>query len=161
MEIYLLRHGTAENAHPGLKDSERALTEEGREKLRRVLRRARAAGVQPELILSSPYRRALETAAAAAEVFHYQDKVVQTAALTPEAPPRGVWDEIRNNRNAASVLLAGHEPLMSSLLAFLLNCPALLVDVKKSALARVDCEHFGPEPRATLKWMLTPRIAGE
>ena len=44
MQIYLLRHGIAEDGKPGRPDSERALTEEGREKLRRVLKRARSAG---------------------------------------------------------------------------------------------------------------------
>jgi phosphohistidine phosphatase len=65
VQIYLLRHGIAENTTP---DSERALTPEGREKLRRVLARARAADVALSLILSSPYRRAIETAEIAAEV---------------------------------------------------------------------------------------------
>jgi len=51
MQIYLLRHGIAEDAQPRQSDSERALTEEGREKLRRVLKRARLAEVAPELIL--------------------------------------------------------------------------------------------------------------
>ena len=45
MQIYLLRHGISEDARPGQPDTERKLTEEGREKLRRVLKRARAAEV--------------------------------------------------------------------------------------------------------------------
>ena len=62
MQIYLLRHVIAEDAKPGHPDSERPLTAEGRDKLRRVLKRARTADLDPSLILSSPYRRALETA---------------------------------------------------------------------------------------------------
>ena len=54
VSIYLLRHAIAEDARPGMSDRERALTDEGRERLRRVLKRARAAGVVPSLILSSP-----------------------------------------------------------------------------------------------------------
>ena len=60
MEIYVLRHGDA--------DAERALTETGRQKLRRVLQRAKSADSQPSLILTSPYRRARETAQIAGEV---------------------------------------------------------------------------------------------
>jgi phosphohistidine phosphatase len=48
---------------------------------------------------------------------------------------------------------------MSSLVAFLLDSPALSVDMKKAALVRVDCDRFGPEPRGVLKWMLTPATA--
>ena len=161
MEIYLLRHGIAENGAPGKPDSERALTAEGRQKLRRVLARARDAGVEPETILSSPYRRALETAEEAVESLGYGGKIVQTTALVPDAPPQAVWGEIRARKAENSVLLASHEPLMSSLLAFLLNCPTLQADFKKAGLARVDCDRFGPEPYGVLKWILTPATAGE
>ena len=161
MQIYLLRHGIAENAGPGMRDADRALTEEGREKLRRVLKRAKSAGVEPGVILSSPYRRALETAQVAAQVFGYGGKVVQTQALVPDAPPPNVWGEIRSRRDEAALLLASHEPLMSATLAFLLGSPGLLVDMKKAALARVDCDRFGPEPKCVLKWLLTPGTSGE
>ena len=161
MEIYLLRHGIAEDAPPGMADSDRALTHAGRQKLRRVLARARAAKVEPALILSSPYRRALQTAEVAVQSLGYRGKIVSTRTLTPDANPRETWEEIRARNSEASLLLASHEPLMSSLLAFLLNTPALTVDFKKAALARVDCDRFPPEPHATLKWILTPATAGE
>jgi len=161
MEIYLLRHGIAEDAAPGKPDSDRALTGPGRQKLRRVLARAKAAKVEPGLILSSPYRRALETAEVAAESLDYRGKVVPTAALLPNADPHDTWEEIREHKTEEAVLLASHEPLMSSFLAFLLSTPALMVDFKKGALVRVDCDRFGPEPHATLKWLLTPATAGE
>src|SRR6516162_2209130 len=137
MEIYLLRHAIAENARPGLKDADRALTDEGREKLKRVLERARNAGVKPDLILSSPYRRALETAEIAMESLKYRGKIVETGALVPDGNPRHVWDEIRSRKSESAMLLAGHEPLISSLLAHLLASPALMVDMKKAGLARI------------------------
>ncbi|HXB74400.1 MAG TPA: histidine phosphatase family protein [Candidatus Acidoferrales bacterium] len=161
MQIYLLRHGIAEESRPGGSDSDRALTSEGREKLRRVLKQARRAGAVPSLILSSPYRRALETADVAVEVLGYGGKVVRARALVPEASPFDAWGEIRARRDEPAILLASHEPLMSALAAFLLDSPALQVDMKKAALMRVDCDGFGPEARGVLKWMLTPALAGE
>jgi phosphohistidine phosphatase len=161
MQIYLLRHGIAENALPGQPDSERALTAEGREKLRRVLKRARAAEVNPDTILSSPYKRALETAEVAAEVLGCQSEIERTRALLPEASPYDAWEEIRTRRPDASILLASHEPLMSSLAAFLLGCSALQVDMKKAALVRIDCDRLGAQPRGALKWMLTPAVAAQ
>jgi len=161
MEIYLLRHAIAENARPGLKDAERALTGEGREKLKRVLERARGAGMKPDLILSSPYRRALETAEIAMESLKYQGKIVRIEALVPDGNPRQAWDEIRSRKSESAILLASHEPLMSSLVAHLLASPALMVDMKKAGLARIDCDRFGPEPRGVFKWLLTPATAGE
>jgi len=161
MQIYLLRHGIAEEARPGFPDPERALTSEGRDKLRRVLKQARRAGVAPSLILSSPYRRALETADVAADVLGHGGKVVRTRALTPDASPFDAWEEIRARKDEPAILLASHEPLMSGLVAFLLDSPGLQVDMKKASLVRVDCDRFGPEARGVLKWMLTPAVAGE
>jgi phosphohistidine phosphatase len=161
MEIYLLRHAIAEIAGPGHPDFERALTREGQDKLRRVLQRARAAGVRPSAILSSPYRRAMETAAVAKEALSYGGEIERSEALVPNASPYDAWEEIRAHKSRDSVLLASHEPLMSSLAAFLLGSPALQVDMKKSALVRVDCDRFGPQPKAVLKWMITPATAGE
>jgi phosphohistidine phosphatase len=161
MEIYLLRHAAAEDAPPGMKDADRALTTEGREKLKRVLKRARHAGVEPGVILSSPLRRALETAEMVAEALGYRRKIVQTETLVPNASPYDVWQEVRSRKEEGSVLLASHEPLMSATVALFLANPAMLVDMKKSALVRVDVERFGPEPKGILKWMLTPATAGE
>lgn len=156
MEIYLLRHGIAEDRQPGGPDADRALTGEGRDKLRRVLKRARAAGAAPTLIFSSPLRRAKETAEIAAGLLHYQGRIVETRALVPEASPYDIWEDLRTRKDETAVLLASHEPLMSSLAAFLLDSPALQVDMKKGALVRVDCDRFGPRPKAVLKWMITP-----
>ena len=161
MQIYLLRHGIAEDPKPGHPDSERPLTAEGRDKLRRVLRRARAADLDPSLILSSPYLRARETAAVAAEVLAYKGEIVRTPALVPEASPFDTWEEIRKREGERAILLASHEPLMSSLAAFLLDSPALHVDMKKAALVRIDCERFGPKASGVLKWMLTPGVCLE
>ena len=43
----------------------------------------------------------------------------------------------------------------------MLGSPALMVDMKKAGLARIDCDRFGPEPRGVLKWLLTPATAGD
>src|SRR6266496_3811517 len=99
MQIYLLRHGIAEDGKPGRPDAERALTSEGKEKLRRVLKRARRADCSPSLILTSPYRRAVETAAIASEVLGYEKDVVHTRALIPDATPHETWEEIRVHKD--------------------------------------------------------------
>lgn len=158
-EIYILRHGIAEPYRPGHNDAERALTAEGRKKLRTVLGVARLAGLAPALILTSPYRRALETAALAARVLTYQGELLQTAALAPDSSPQKVWEELRIHRGAESLLLVGHEPLFSQLTAHLLGAPSLLVDFKKGALVRIDVDSFGLQPRGVLRWFLTPKLA--
>jgi phosphohistidine phosphatase len=157
MEIYILRHGIAEEPKAGAPDAERALTDAGREKLRAVLEQAREAGVKPALILTSPYRRALQTAHMAGQALHCH-KIVETGILAPGSAPKFVWEAVCAHRREPALLLAGHEPLLGMTVGYLLGVPALQVDLKKAALVRIDQESFGGAPRGVLKWMLTPRL---
>jgi phosphohistidine phosphatase len=159
MEIYILRHGIADDAPAGQSDSERALTAEGRKKLRGVLRTVASAGVAPSLILTSPYKRALQTAQIAAEILEYKGELLRTKALEPNSSPKAVWDEIRVHKDEAQILLAGHEPLFSRLTAYLLGSPELQVDFKKGAMACVEIERFTAEPHGVLRWLLTSKLA--
>jgi phosphohistidine phosphatase len=157
MEIYILRHGIAEEGKAGEPDAVRALTDTGREKLRAVLERAREAGVKPSLILTSPYRRATQTAHMAGQVLGC-NKIVESEILVPGSAPKAVWEVICARRREPALLIAGHEPLLGMTVGFLLGAPALQVDLKKAALVRIDQESFGVAPRGILKWMLTPRL---
>lgn len=157
MEIYLLRHGIAEESKPGVPDAERALTGAGRDKLHAVLERARDGGVKPSLILASPYRRALQTAHMAGQVLGC-NKIVESQVLVPGAAPDAVWEAICARRREPALLIAGHEPLLGLTVGYLLGAPALHVDLKKAALLRIDQDTFGGAPRGILKWMLTPRL---
>jgi phosphohistidine phosphatase len=159
MEIYILRHGIAEDAPAGQPDSERALTSDGRKKLRSVLRVAASAGVAPSLVMSSPYKRALQTAQLAVEILGYQGDLLRTSALEPNSAPKGVWDEIRVHKDEARILLVGHEPLFGRLTAYLLGSPNLQVDFKKGAMACIELDHFPAEPHGVLRWMLTSKLA--
>ena len=96
----------------------------------------------------------------AAETLRYTGQIVETRAPTPDASPAEAWDEIRKYRHEPSVLPASHEPLMSSLAAFLLNSPTLVVDMKKATPVRIDSERAGPLPSGVSKWMPTPAVAG-
>jgi phosphohistidine phosphatase len=159
MEIYLLRHGIAEENAPTGRDADRRLTEEGRQKLRRVLERAHQAGVEPSLILTSPLRRALETAEIAARELGYEGKLVRTEALVPSSSPEDVWEEVRHHHEESSILLAGHQPLFSATLAYLLGSTREMVQFRKGALARIDVASLGPAPLGVLHWMLSPKLA--
>jgi phosphohistidine phosphatase len=159
MEIYLVRHGIAEDLPPGGKDADRALTPEGKRKLREVLLLAKAVDMTPEVILTSPYVRARQTAEIAAQLLHHKSKPVECRALIPGGDPREVWEDIRTHKDARAVLLSSHEPLTGYLIAFLLSAPNLIVDVKKGSVTRIDVEQLGPQPRGVLKWILTPKMA--
>jgi len=160
MEIYILRHGIAEDAPSGMKDADRALVPEGKKKLQSVLRRARAADVEPAVILTSPYRRARESAQIAAETLRGEATLVDSAALTPDSSPEAVWDEIRAHKGESQIMLVGHEPMLSAVYAYLLGAPSIQVDVKKGSLGRIDVERFNGSPRGVLRWLINPKLAG-
>jgi phosphohistidine phosphatase len=157
MEIYVLRHGEAEERASGLADRDRKLTAKGKQDLKAVLKTARKAEVAPDLILTSPLRRALETAAIAAEVLGCK-RVVETRSLLPGASPDQIWKEIGSDHKVEKILLAGHQPHLGSLVGLLLEAP-VMVDMKKSCLVRITTQgRLGP-PRGVLKWMITTKVA--
>lgn len=161
MELYLLRHGVAEKDRPGLSDAERALTQEGRRKLRQVLKAAADAQVQPSLIVTSPLKRAVQTAEVAVEVLGYKKQVLRSKVLLPGSSVEQVWDEVRVHRDEPSLMLVGHNPLFAELSGYLLGSADLQVDFKKGALLRVDFEDFRPRPKGILRSYLTPKMAAQ
>ena len=159
MTVYLLRHGIAENTASSGRDEDRELTGEGREKLSALLQRAAKSGVKPDMILTSPYKRAAQTAKLASKALEGPEPV-ETDVLVPHSAPRSVWNEIRAHADARELLLAGHEPLFSHTVSYLLDAPTLKVDFKKGALVAIDFDSLRGEPRGTLRWMLLPRLCG-
>jgi phosphohistidine phosphatase len=157
LKVYILRHATAEPRGQAAPEAQRQLTPEGKLELKAVLKRAHAAGVAPETILTSPWLRALETAQMAGKALRCE-RIVETRVLLPDIPPARVLKEIRAIRHAKEVMVAGHEPQLSRLAAFLLEAP-LALDLKKGALMRIDIQEKEGPPRGVLKWMLTPRLA--
>lgn len=154
-----MRHGITEDRAPSGRDADRALTDRGKQKLEKVLVRARKAGVNPTLIISSPYTRAMESAEIAAKVLEYHSEIVRTERLVPNASPPDVWSEIRAHRDEPSILMAGHEPLLSATLAWMVGSTRAMVEFKKGALVRIDFATIGADPRGILQWMLVPKVS--
>jgi phosphohistidine phosphatase len=160
MDLYLLRHAIAEErsgSQPG-GDSQRRLTNHGARKMHRVAKGMKALELEFDLILSSPYLRAKETAEIVAKVFD-QDKVLQLApALTPDGNPRDlIEDLIRDHPRRKHILVVGHEPYLSSLISLLLSGKTdMSITLKKGGLCRLTVEKLHYGRCATLEWLLTP-----
>lgn len=158
MEVYLLRHGAARNARPSLPDADRELAPEGARDVERVAQRARAAGAAPALILSSTYRRAVESAEIAARALGYRGAIERTAALHPDGSPFEAWDEVRKRGPEGPVLLVAHEPLMSGIAALLLDAPTLRIRFTPACLMAIEVERPGAQPNGLLRWMIVPAL---
>ena len=162
MELYLLRHGFAEDRSSTGRDSDRALRAEGVAELEAVLAMARRGGVRPSLILSSPYSRALQTAAIAGRVLGYEGRAVPSSAFSPDSSPYKAWEEIREHAGEGAILVAAHEPLLSSTMAWFAGSTRVMVRFVPAALVRIDFEAVGPHPAGVMRWMICPElIAGE
>jgi phosphohistidine phosphatase len=165
MDIYIIRHAIAvDEGIAGFEDdSQRPLTDKGRKKMRQIAKGLRALGVEFDLILSSPYIRARETAEILAEVFKMKKKIAFSESLIPMADPQLLIPELNEKYSFNSIALVGHEPHLSSLIGLLTTENTKLdITLKKGGvcyLAADDLHH--DDHRATLEWLLTPGILVE
>jgi phosphohistidine phosphatase len=161
MEVYLLRHASAEQRAASGRDADRALTAAGIAELRLVLDLARQTRAAPSAILASPYVRAIQTAEIAAEALDCSAEIVRSTALQPESSPQRLWDEIRSdNEHSSAVLVVAHEPLLSSAVAWLLGSTREMVRLVPAAMARIDVEAVGAQPAGVLRWLIAPEVGG-
>ncbi|HEY7574717.1 MAG TPA: phosphohistidine phosphatase SixA [Thermoanaerobaculia bacterium] len=155
MEVWLLRHAAAEDRADSGRDADRALTEEGTRRAKAVARGLAALEPDIRLVLTSPYRRARETAEPAARALGLVRTLRESRALEPGRDPDEILEEVRAEQ-AAGVLLVGHEPHLGALLGRLVaGRPLLTLPLKKAAAARVDWDGTGP---GELRALLPPRV---
>lgn len=160
MELYILRHAIAEERSPSLPggDSQRRLSREGIRKMRREARGMKALKLKFDLILSSPYLRAKQTAEIVTKTFH-NDKILKlTPLLAPDGNPRDLIEELkRSHPGCKYVLIVGHEPYLSSLISLLLSGQTdLSITLKKGGLCALTVGKLHYGRCATLEWLLTP-----
>lgn len=159
MNLFFLRHAKACPRGPKYRpDSKRPLTREGEKTMREVARDMQKLDLSFDLILASPYLRALRTAEILAQVFHSK-KLFVTNHLAADADTRQVVAEINENFGALeNIVLVGHEPFLSGLISHLLTGqPGMKIDFKKAALCKLSVEDLRFGDCASLCWLLTPR----
>jgi len=159
MNLFFLRHAKACPRGPKYRpDSKRPLTREGERTLREVARGIQRLDLAFDLILASPYLRALRTAEILAEAFDSK-KLFVTDHLAADADPRQVVAEINENfATLENIVLVGHEPFLSGLISILLSGePGMKIDFKKAALCKLSVEDLRFGDCASLCWLLTPR----
>jgi len=122
VRIYLVRHGDAVPEEAAGSDRDRWLSPRGREATRVLGRLLREQAVAPDMILSSPLPRAVQTAELLATSLDYLGTVTALRCLEPAAQPRVAATAIRDAGSA--VIVVSHEPAISALGAFLLGLPA-------------------------------------
>jgi phosphohistidine phosphatase len=153
MKLYVMRHGTAEEHSATGNDATRALTPQGRDRVRDVARALAGEGEAPKLVIASPLIRALQTG----EIVHAHAKVEAPLEVNAVMAPRG--DALSFVREAAKsgkkrVMVVGHEPDVSILVASLLGSP-LEVGFSKSMV--VGLRVPSDEGDAKVRFILDPK----
>jgi len=160
MMLSLLRHGIAvERGNSGDEDdAERSLTAKGERRMRRSAEGMLALGLTYDLILSSPYLRARQTAEIVAQILKTPEGVHLSDTLAPAGSPRQLLVALHTDyREWQEVLLVGHEPYLSRLISTLLTGgPNLSVVMKKGGLCTLEVETLRFGRCASLLSLLSP-----
>jgi phosphohistidine phosphatase len=161
MELYVLRHAIALTAaEAGVsRDSERPLSSEGRDKMKRIAAAMKSIGVEVDLILSSPYVRARETALMAHEGLGLKDCLEFTDALASGEDSKLILAELKTHfKKSERIMVVGHEPDLSLLISKITSLGRLRVEMKKAGLAKIEITETHPELKGTLEFLLTPKV---
>jgi phosphohistidine phosphatase len=157
MFLYVVRHASAgqSKADPK-KDEKRPLDKEGIEQCRQLGRVLAALKIEISVVISSPLKRAAQTAVLLSNEMGYEGKLIMSDALRPEAAFSAFRTLLAQHRNAEAVMVVGHNPSIGQFTSKLVsggqneNC----VDLKKGAATRLELKPRG----AQIQWCVTPKI---
>ena len=160
MDLYVVRHGIAIDREDPKSppDAERYLTPEGIEKTKEVAKGIAALKVKADLLISSPYVRAMQTAEIFANALDYpKSKIRQSNALLPGAEPLVFFRELAKDKESSTVFCFGHAPHVDELIAAGLGAKDSITSMKKSGVALLELKRVSP-PSAHLIWLVTPKL---
>jgi phosphohistidine phosphatase len=157
MIIYFLRHASAgEHLANPKKDEKRALDKEGIEQCGYVGRALAALEAQVDVIVSSPLKRATQTASLVGNEMGYEGKLQIETGLRPEATFSDFRKLVEKYARQEAIMVVGHNPNLSQFLGAIISdsgCEAS-VELKKGAVAKVEMRRS----TGTLQWCLTPKL---
>ena len=143
MNLYLLRHGSAgQRKLDPLVDHKRPLDKEGKQQCILLGRALNAMKIQFDSVISSPLKRALQTATLVGTETGYEKKIQLSQAMTPE----GTWSDFQGLLDSVmdqeEVLLVGHNPNLPIYLNRLLSPSATspIARVRKGAIAALTVQ---------------------
>ena len=154
VRLHLLRHAHAGNAFDWSGDDAlRPLTKKGRKQCDRLGHFLEEHGVRPDVIVSSPMVRALQTAEIVAATLGMT--VRQDKRLAEGFGKLELW-ALLDELGAREPMLVGHDPDFSMLLEYLID--AASISLRKASLATVDMETKLSDGDATLRWLVPAEL---
>ena len=144
MRLILIRHGIAEDrdafAESGLDDALRPLTRAGRRKMKLAARGLRKLYSKIDLLATSPFTRAAQTAAIIFKAYDDRPAFVELPLLATDLSPREIVAWLKHHDlDTSTVALVGHEPSLSRLAGWLTGGhEKSIVRMKKGAVCVID-----------------------
>lgn len=161
MQIYVLRHAIAFDRDPMQwpDDSLRPLSPDGERRFRREAQGLATLIADVDVLLSSPWLRAWQSA----EILHQVagwPAPQSCQALEADRSPRGVLTVLREHAAAESVALVGHEPQAQALVSYLLtgDSARVALQLKKGSVVALAVDSAPRAGTAYLVWALPPRV---
>lgn len=161
MELYIIRHAIAHQLGKknSFTDKKRALTADGRDRMREIAKGLRKLGVELDLIMTSPMERAVETAEIVAAALKLDKKnIVQTDNLKPNASSTGLISELKKRSGIEAIAIVGHQPDLGKLVAKIVKSRGdFSIQFKKGSVCCIEVTETVPTLRGSLMWLLTPK----
>jgi phosphohistidine phosphatase len=156
MRCYFLRHGLAVDREDWQDDdSQRPLTRDGVEKMKREAKTIGALELGLDVILTSPLVRAQQTAEIVAKELKMRDRLVEDAALGLDFDLKSLAKVLEGRAAANAIMFVGHDPSMSTTIGQLIGSAS--VEMKKGSLACVDLL-ADTKPKGQLIFLLPPKV---
>jgi phosphohistidine phosphatase len=156
--IYFVRHASAgPKKSTELQDRRRPLDPEGILQCTTMGRCLSTLEAHVDIILSSPLKRATQTASLIANEIGHDGTLLTDAALEPQAQFDAFRRMLQKYSRMEAIMVVGHNPSLSQFLSLLISDQQSesAIDLKKGAVARVDLAGRRP---ASLAWCVTPKI---
>jgi phosphohistidine phosphatase len=161
LRLFLLRHAVAapRDSRRYPKDIDRPLTRQGIRKMAEAALGMKSLGLAFDLILTSPFARARETAKIVAVGLGSRVPKL-LPALSPDGDPAAVTATVSSLLKVRRLLLVGHEPALSRLAGFLLleGDVGLPLEFKKGGMCRIDFPEAVRPGTGKLVYLLPPKV---
>lgn len=154
MDIVLWRHAEAESGEP---DHGRKLTAKGEKQARRVAEWLHNRLPDTAKILSSPAKRAQQTAHALAEVSHRKLKTIE--ALDSSATADGVLEAIGWTAGKGTLVVVGHQPTLGRIASRLLAGKESDWPIRKGGVIWISQRESNGDSEPTLRAAISPELA--
>ena len=153
-----MRHGEAgKRMTDPTKDSDRALTSNGRAEMYRIGKSLKGSGLEAKQIVTSPLQRARETAEIVAQTLKIP-LLEEWEELKPDGDRESLYRKLARIERGSRVVLVGHEPSLTSMIGEIIGAPEARLILKKGGLAKVRISSLAPRVSGELRWLLTPKM---